>query len=53
MQSLSRVAKAMGCEVVYGIVPRGGKRMEALWEERLWADVLGVPALNKREREGG
>ena len=26
--------------------------MEALYEERLWAAVLGVPELNRREREG-
>ena len=51
MQSLARVADAMGCVVVYGIVPKGGKTMEALYEERLWAGVLGVQ-LSKREREG-
>jgi transcriptional regulator with XRE-family HTH domain len=52
MQALCRSAEAMGCVMVYGIVPRGGKTMEALYEERLWAAVLGVPELNRREREG-
>ena len=52
LQSLSKMAEAMGCQVVYGIVPRNGKTMEALWEQRLWADVLGVPQLNVTEREG-
>jgi hypothetical protein len=35
------MAKAMGCKLVYGIVPENGKTMEALAEERLWASVLG------------
>jgi transcriptional regulator with XRE-family HTH domain len=42
MRSLSRMADAMGCKVVYGIVPKGGKKLEELAEERLWAEVLGV-----------
>lgn len=41
LQSLGRVAEAMGCKVVYGIVPRGGKTLEELAEERLWRSVLG------------
>jgi transcriptional regulator with XRE-family HTH domain len=41
LRSLSRVADALGCKVVYGIVPKGGKTLEQLAEERLWADVLG------------
>jgi transcriptional regulator with XRE-family HTH domain len=42
LDSLSRVADAMGCKVVYGIVPKGGKTLGELAEERLWASVLGV-----------
>jgi predicted DNA-binding mobile mystery protein A len=49
--SMARMAEAMGCKVVYGIVPEGGKTMEELAEERLWAGVLGVPLLNRTERE--
>jgi transcriptional regulator with XRE-family HTH domain len=41
LRSLSRVAQAMGCKVVYGIVPAGGKTLAELAEERLWASVLG------------
>ena len=41
MQSLTRMADAMGCMVVYGIVPKGGKTLNRLAEERLWAKVLG------------
>ena len=51
LATMSRVAEAMGCEFVYGIVPEGGKTMEELAEERLWAGVLGVPRLNVVERE--
>ncbi|MFZ0394933.1 MAG: hypothetical protein WBE72_12265 [Terracidiphilus sp.] len=39
--SMERVAKAMGCKVVYGVVPDGGKTLEELAEERLWRAVLG------------
>jgi predicted DNA-binding mobile mystery protein A len=42
LRSMSRMAKAMGCKVVYGIVPEGGKTLEWLAEERLWLSVLGV-----------
>jgi predicted DNA-binding mobile mystery protein A len=42
LSSLSRVAEAMGCKLVYGIVPRGGKNLEELAEERLWTKLLGV-----------
>jgi len=41
LRSMARMAKAMGCKLVYGIVPENGKTMEALAEERLWASVLG------------
>jgi transcriptional regulator with XRE-family HTH domain len=34
LRSLSRVAKAMGCKVVYGVVPEGGITLEELAEER-------------------
>jgi predicted DNA-binding mobile mystery protein A len=36
MRSLERQAEAMGCKVVYGIVPEGGKTLERLAEERYW-----------------
>jgi transcriptional regulator with XRE-family HTH domain len=42
LRSMSRMAEAMGCKVVYGIVPKGGKTLEELADERLWASVLGV-----------
>lgn len=40
LRSLERMAAAMGCKVVYGIVPRNGKTLERLAEERLWAEIL-------------
>ena len=42
LKSMSRMAQAMGCKVVYGIVPEGGKTLEELAEKRLWASLLGV-----------
>ena len=40
LRSMSRMAQAMGCKVVYGIVPEGGKKLEDLVEERLWKALL-------------
>jgi transcriptional regulator with XRE-family HTH domain len=40
LQSMARVARAMGCKVVYGVVPEDGKTLEELAEERLWRVVL-------------
>jgi predicted DNA-binding mobile mystery protein A len=48
LRSMSRMAKAMGCKMVYGIVPEGGKTLEQLAEKRLWAAVLGVGATGQR-----
>ena len=42
LSTISRVAEAMGCKLVYGIVPRGGKKLEDLAEERLWTALLKV-----------
>ena len=42
LRSLARMAEAMGCKVVYGVVPVKGKTFEHLAEERLWRKVLGT-----------
>jgi transcriptional regulator with XRE-family HTH domain len=42
LRSMSRMAGAMGCKLVYGIVPKNGMTLEDLAEARLWASVLGV-----------
>jgi transcriptional regulator with XRE-family HTH domain len=41
MQSLARLAGAMDCMVVYGVVPRGGRTFERAREERMWGKILG------------
>jgi hypothetical protein len=41
LRALGRVAEAMGCKVVYGVVPANGKTLEELAEERMWREVLG------------
>jgi transcriptional regulator with XRE-family HTH domain len=42
MRSLGRMAAAMGCKVVYGVVPVNGKTFEHLAEERMWRKVLSA-----------
>jgi hypothetical protein len=37
-----RYADAMDCKVVYGVVPKGGRTFEELYEERLWAAAFGT-----------
>jgi transcriptional regulator with XRE-family HTH domain len=49
LKSMSRMAEAMGCKMVYGIVPKGGKTLERLAEERLWAELLGVGRTGTRD----
>jgi len=41
LRSLERMAEAMGCKVLYGVVPLNGKTLEELAEERMWRDALG------------
>jgi transcriptional regulator with XRE-family HTH domain len=41
LRSLGRMAEAMGCKVVYGIIPANGKTLEEMAEERLWREVIG------------
>ena len=41
LRSLGRMAEAMGCKVVYGIIPANGKTLEEVDEERLWREVIG------------
>jgi transcriptional regulator with XRE-family HTH domain len=41
LKRAGRVAQAMGCNLVYAVVPRDGKTLEDLAERRLWAEVLG------------
>src|ERR1035437_1673271 len=43
LRSMSRMAQAMGCKVVYGIVPNGGKKLEDLVEERYLASLVRRP----------
>jgi transcriptional regulator with XRE-family HTH domain len=42
LRTAGRVAQAMGCQLVYAVVPRDGKTLEDLAEKRLWAKVLGT-----------
>ena len=42
LKGAGRVAQAMGCQLVYAVVPRDGKTLEDLAEKRLWAKVMGA-----------
>jgi predicted DNA-binding mobile mystery protein A len=42
VKGLDRVAQAMGCQLVYAVVPRDGKTLEDMAEKRLWSKVMGV-----------
>jgi hypothetical protein len=47
LSSMVRMAEAMGCGVVYGIVPMDGKTLDALAERRFWESVLGTGTRNR------
>jgi DNA-binding transcriptional regulator YiaG len=42
VREMVRYADAMDCKVVYGIVPKGGRTLEELYQERLWAAAFGT-----------
>ncbi len=42
LREMARYADAIDCKVVYGVVPKGGRTLEELYEERLWAVVFGT-----------
>lgn len=44
LQMLERMAAAMECEVVYGVVPLHGRTLQYMAVERLWREVLGEGA---------
>jgi transcriptional regulator with XRE-family HTH domain len=53
LRSLGRMAEAMGCKVVYGVVPINGKTLEYLAEERLWRKVFSAGNRDQKDRDGG
>ena len=46
LRSIARMAEAMECNLVYGIVPKNGKTLEALAERRLRESVLGTTGVS-------
>jgi len=42
LDALVRLADAMECDVVYGVVPRDGATLEQVAERRSWEKVLGA-----------
>jgi len=51
LKSMSRMAEAMGCKMVYGIVPEGGKTLEELVEAKLWAELLAKRTVRRLSRD--
>lgn len=52
LRALEKMAETMGCKLVYAIVPRGGKTLAELAEERGWKRKLGKTG-SKGARERG
>ncbi|MGA3264321.1 MAG: hypothetical protein ABSC47_09785 [Terracidiphilus sp.] len=42
LQSMTRVAGAMDCKVVYALVPDDGGTLEEMAERRKWGKLLGI-----------
>jgi hypothetical protein len=42
LTSMARLAAAMGCQMVYAVVPRDGGTLEEMAERRKWSRMLGV-----------
>jgi len=40
VRALERMARTMGCDLVYALVPRGGRTLAELAEERRWREKL-------------
>jgi len=53
MRSLARMARAMSCKVVYGVVPEGGLTLEELAEERQLALEKAKKASQRKGGAGG
>jgi predicted DNA-binding mobile mystery protein A len=51
LRAMDRMAEAMDCKLVYSVVPKGGRTLEELYEERLWSVVLGTE-IRKAGAEG-
>jgi transcriptional regulator with XRE-family HTH domain len=48
LKSMDRMARAMGCVVIYGIVPMGGKTLENIAQYRMWKKSLKLKSQNFR-----
>lgn len=53
LRSLERQARAMGCKVVYGIVPLEEKTLEEVAELRMWRKELEKRGARSREQGTG
>jgi transcriptional regulator with XRE-family HTH domain len=42
LNGAGHVAQAMGCQLIYAVVPQNRKTLEELAEKRLWSKALGA-----------
>ena len=50
LRAMVRMAEAMGCKVLYAVIPKEGQTLEGLAERRKWERLLG--AENREQRTG-
>jgi transcriptional regulator with XRE-family HTH domain len=42
LRSMTRIAKALDCKVVYALIPRDGGTLEEMADRRKWGKYFGV-----------
>ena len=42
LRAMARMAEAMGCKVVYAVIPKEGQTLEGMAERRKWERILGA-----------
>jgi transcriptional regulator with XRE-family HTH domain len=51
LRAMVRIAEAMGCKVVYAVIPREGQTLEEMAERRKWERLLGNRDTGSENRE--
>jgi len=42
LRAMTRVANAMNCKVVYGVISQDGKTLDEMADRRKWSELLGI-----------
>ena len=51
LRAMARMAEAMGCKVVYAVIPKEGQTLEGMAERRKWERLLGNRDTGSENRE--